>query len=87
MSNDTKLLTENMGIFVVGQIMARNHYPGSQGKPDRYSFDVAVPGQRHMLTISVTAEDWVNREIMTPYKGKVTFSLFNGRLYFQPAKV
>lgn len=84
MSNDTKL-TENMGIFVSGQIMARNHYPGSQGKPDRYSLDIAVPGLRQMLTISVTFEDWAKREVMSLYKGKVTFNLFNGRLYFQSA--
>ena len=85
MSNDTKQI-DTMGIFVSGQIMARNHYPGSQGKPDRYSFDVAVPGQRQMLNISVNSEDWLNREVMTPYKGKVTFNLFNGRIYIQPAK-
>ena len=86
MSNDTKSAVETMGIFVYGQIMAKNHYPGSNGKPDRYSFDVAVPGQRQMLTISVTADDWQSREVMTLYKGKVTISLFNGRLYVQPAK-
>lgn len=84
MSNDTKL-TENMGVLVVGQIMAKNYYPGSNGKPDRHSLDVAVPGLRQMLSISVTFEDWMKREIMTLYKGKVTFNLFNGRLYFQSA--
>ena len=82
MSNDIKS-TENMGIFVVGQIIARNHYPGANGKPDRYSLDVAVPGLRQMLTISVTLDDWMKRETMTIYKGKITFNLFNNRLYFQ----
>lgn len=86
MSNDTKP-TENMGLLVVGQIMAKNHYPGAQGKPDRFSLDVAVPGLRQMLTISVQAEDWMKREVMTLYKSKVTFNLFNNRLYFQPATV
>lgn len=85
MSNDTKQ-TENMGILIVGQIMAKNHYPGAKGKPDRYSLDIAIPGLRQMLTISITLEDWMNREILTLYKGKVVFDLFNGRLYFQPAK-
>ena len=85
MSNDTKS-TENMGIFIVGQIMAKNHYPGANGKPDRYSLDIAIPGLRQMVTISTTLEDWMKREVMLPYKGKVVFNLFNGRLYFQPAK-
>lgn len=84
MSNDTKP-TENMGLFVVGQIMAKNHYPGTQGKPDRFSLDVAVPGIRQMMTISVKADDWMKREVMTIYKCKITFNLFNNRLYFQPA--
>lgn len=85
MSSETKQI-ETMGVFVSGQIMARNHYPGSQGKPDRYSLDIAVPGLRQMLTISVTLEDWMKREVMTLYKSKVTFNLFNGRLYFQSDK-
>ena len=84
MSNDTKLV-ENMGIFIFGQIMAKNHYPGSQGKPDRYSFDVAIPGQRQMLTIAVALEDWSKLEVMSPYRCKATFDLFNGRIYFRLA--
>lgn len=84
MSNDQKP-TENMGLLVVGQIMAKNHYPGSNGKPDRFSIDVAVPGLRQMLTISLKAEDWMKREVMTIFKSKITFNLFQGRLYFQPA--
>ena len=86
MSNDTKQI-ENMGIFISGQIIGKNHYPGANGKPDRYSLDIAIPGLRHMLTISVNFEDFQNREILMLYKGKVVFNLFNGRLYFQPAKL
>ena len=82
MSNDTKP-TETMGIFIVGQIMAKNHYPGANGKPDRYSLDVAVPGISQMLMISIKSDDWMKREVMTIYKGKITFNLFNNRLYFQ----
>ena len=84
MSNDTKQ-TENMGILVIGQIMAKNHYPGASGKPDRFSIDIAVPGIRQMLTISLKVEDWMKLEEFTIFKSKITFNLFQGRLYFQVA--
>lgn len=84
MSNDTKPV-ESMGLMVVGQVMAKNHYPGRNGKPDRFSVDVAVPGLRQMLTISLPSEDWLKREVMTIFRSKITFNLYQGRLYFQPA--
>lgn len=84
MSNEQKT-TDNMGLLVVGQIMAKNHFPGSNGKPDRFSIDVAVPGIRQMLTIALRAEDWMKTEVMTLFKAKLTFNLYNGRLYFQPS--
>lgn len=84
MSNEQKT-TDNMGLLVVGQIMAKNHFPGSNGKPDRFSVDVAVPGIRQMLTIALKAEDWMKAEVMTLFKAKLTYNLYNGRLYFQPA--
>jgi len=83
MSNDQKP-TPNMGLLVIGQIMAKNHYPGTNGKPDRFSVDVAVPGLRQMITVGLKAEDWMKREVMTIYQSKITFNLYNGRLYFQP---
>lgn len=76
---------ETMGLFVKGQIMAKNHFPGRSGKPDRFSIDVAVPGIRQMLTIALKAEDWMKSDVMTMFKAKLSFDLYNGRVYFQPA--
>lgn len=84
MSNEQKT-PNKMGLFVAGQIMAKNHLPGQPGKPDRFSIDVAVPGLRQFITISLKAEDWMKLEVMSFFASKVTFNLFNGRLYFQPA--
>lgn len=75
-----------LGLYIVGQIIGKNHFPGKDGKPDRYSIDVAIPGIREMLTVSLQHDDWVKRQEMTPVSMKAVFSLFRGRLYFQPAR-
>lgn len=74
-----------MGLFVFGQIMTKNHFPGKDGKPDRYSIDVAVPGLRQFVSISLRPEDWGRLNIMEEFKGRISFNVFKGNVYFQPA--
>lgn len=82
--SDSKPKAE-MGLFVFGQIMTKNHFPGRDGKPDRYGIDVAVPGLRQFVSISLRPEDWGRLNVMEEFKGRISFNVFKGNVYFQPA--
>lgn len=82
MSDKPKL---DMGLFVFGQIMTKNHFPGRDGKPDRYGIDVAVPGLRQFVSISLRPEDFGRYNVMDEFKGRLTFNIFKGNVYFQLA--
>lgn len=82
MSDKPKL---DMGLFVFGQIMTKNCFPGRDGKPDRYGIDVAVPGLRQFVSISLRPEDFGRYNVMDEFKGRLTFNIFKGNVYFQLA--
>lgn len=75
----------DMGLFVYGRIINKNHFPGRDGKPDRYGIDVAVPGLRQFVSISLRLEDFGRYNVMDEFKGRITFNIFKGNVYFQPA--
>jgi hypothetical protein len=72
--------TEKMGIVVSGLCMAKNSFPTDQGT--RYSLEVAVPGQKIMVSLSVKEEEFKNQVLMAPIKKKVNFTVYKGNVYF-----
>lgn len=86
MSEDKKT---QYGIIVSGMIMSKNHFPGSPAtstapvKKDRFSFDVAVPGNREIMSISIAPEKWGALPDSGDWRGRVTFRTYKGVAYFE----
>lgn len=74
---------KNYGVFVFGVVMSKNKYPGQNGKQDRFGIDVAVPGVREMISITVPPENWGIYKEMGDFKGEVSFRKYNGNVYFE----
>ena len=87
MSNDNDkkivpLANIPMGLSVKGLIMEK--IAGTTSKGDEtFHLAVAVKGLEKFLKIKVTKEIYDNSTEMTPYANSISFSEFNGRVYWQ----
>ncbi len=70
-----------LGIVVAGLCMGKNQY--TAGEKERYSLDLAVPGSKQFLSVSVDPEVWEKTQLSSTVQIKCTFSLFKGNVYFQ----
>lgn len=68
---------------ITGLIMTKNKYPGKDGKADRFSVDVAIPGLKSMLSVSVKPEVWGGLVEMADYSSKVSFRVYKDQIYFE----
>jgi len=71
------------GMLISGVIMCKNKYPGKDNKPDRFGVDVAIPGLRQMLSVSVKPEVWGGLAEMTDFRSMVTFRTYKDQVYFE----
>lgn len=71
-----------LGLLAAGLVMAKNRFAGV-GKPDRYSVDLAVPGIREMLTITVPFDLWNSLSEMQEWKTRLVFRTYKGNVYFE----
>ncbi|MBV5330640.1 MAG: hypothetical protein JZU65_23920 [Chlorobium sp.] len=76
-----------LGLLASGLVMSKNKYPGRDGKPDRFSIDLAIPGVREMLSIQVKPEVWGTVQDMQEWKSLITFRLYKGVVYFEAASI
>lgn len=76
--------TEKHGILVSGLIMAKNEFAREKGT--KYSVDLAIAGQREMLSISVEPEEYNKLKVMDPFKSMATYNLFKGRIYWNKVR-
>lgn len=71
-----------MGLSVKGLIMEK--IAGTTTKGDEtFHLAVAVKGLEKFLKIKVSKEVFDNQLEMTPYANSISFSEFNGRVYWQ----
>lgn len=71
-----------LGLYVIGQIISKNRYPGQEKKPERFALDVAIPGCRELLSIAVDAVQFASAKEMAIFTCQVVLRTFNGRVYF-----
>ena len=71
-----------MGLSVKGLIMEKIAGATSRGD-ETFHLAVAVKGLEKFLKIKVSKEIFDNSTEMTPYSNSISFSEFNGRIYWQ----
>jgi hypothetical protein len=71
------------GMLISGLIMTKKKYPGKDNKPDRFGVDVAIPGLRQMLSVTVKPEVWGVLQEMMDFKSMVTFRTYKDQVYFE----
>ena len=71
-----------MGLSVKGLFMEKIAGTTSRGD-ETFHLAVAVKGLEKFLKIKVSKEIFDNSTEMTPYSNSITFSEFNGRVYWQ----
>jgi len=74
---------QNLGMMIAGQVMTKNIYPGRDGKPDRYSLDVAIPNCASIAKISVDGPTYGAVQVLEVFKRFVSFRLYKGNVYFE----
>lgn len=73
---------KSLGLYVIGQIISKNRYPGQQNKPERFALDVAIPGCRELLSIAVDAVQFAAAKEMAVFTCQAILRTYNGRVYF-----
>lgn len=71
-----------LGLYVIGQVISKNHYPAQQNKNERFTVDVAIPGCRELLSIAVDALQFGAVKEMAVFTCQAVLKTFNGRVYF-----
>ncbi len=77
--------TKGMGIIVSGLVMAKNEYPGKDGRQPRYALDIAIPGQKENLSVTVPPEEYHKINLLDSFKAAVSYSVFRGSIYWRKA--
>jgi len=72
-----------LGLIASGLVMAKNCFVPNDGKPPRFSFDIAIPGIREMLTISVKKEVYETVNEMQEWKALIKYRTYKGVVYFE----
>jgi hypothetical protein len=80
-----KMDTAKMGVFIKGLIANKNEYIPKGNGDIRYTLDIAVPGNRHNIPVSVDRKVFEEANVFTEYTCRVVVSTFNGATYFQRA--
>lgn len=73
---------KSLGLYIIGQIISKNHYPGQQNKAERFAVDVAIPGCRELLSVAVDAAQFAAAKEMAVFTCQAVMRTFNGRSYF-----
>jgi hypothetical protein len=72
---------KDQNIYILGTIITKNQFPGKDNKPDRFSIDVAVPGNKQLFSVSIKPEVWGALAPMTEFFSAVRVRLYNEQLY------
>ena len=76
---------DKLSLHVRGQVMCKNSFPSREPNGrERYSLDVAVPGCKEMLSVSVDGPTFGSVKELDIFESDLSFQVFKGRLYFNP---
>jgi len=73
---------QEMGVFIKGMVIAKNEYVPKNGGDRRYTLDVAIPGNRANIPVSVSRDVFDNTQEMSGYDNRVLVSTFNNSTFF-----
>lgn len=71
------------GLVVHGLVMAKNRFPAKDGRPERFSLDVACPGCKEMIALSVPPEKWGAVQEQSEFLSRASFRTYKGAVYFE----
>jgi hypothetical protein len=71
-----------LGLLLNGVVMAKNTYVQKSSGEIKHQLDIACPGNRENITISVDKEDFEKHTELDKFSRRVTVSSFNGRVSF-----
>jgi len=72
------------GLFLAGRIVDKRHEPADGQKKDKFKLLVLVPGFDQLFQVTVSATDYMNREIESEFTRSFRFSIFKDKTYWQP---
>lgn len=79
-SNQPVTISNELGLFVRGLVMTKNVFESDKGK--KYSIDLAVPGARDLITVSVDKDTYDKLDITNPFESSLSYKTWKGVSYF-----
>lgn len=77
---------KNMGVFIKGLVMAKQEYYPKNGSDPRYTINVAVPGTRINIPVSVDRSVYEKAIELSEFACRLSVSTFNGSTFFARAE-